>query len=140
MTLKQVGGDISDNLNVAGAKCLPATNAIYTCPAGKTAYVKEIVIYHTNATNSAVTVDIYRLPSGATDLTTTAASNDSAFRAGAESKVITPCVMNIARITFTVIARNTVLNAGDALKLWWYYGAVTPGVAHAYVSVTLDEF
>jgi len=118
---------------------------IYTVPAGQRAYIKDILGTINSSSGAGGQYDIYVLKSGDTDLTTVATDTPADRRANTENKTIA-CVavglsMNNSSATeaLDVIARNTILEAGDVLKVWCHYGAITPGDTDGTFSVSGDE-
>lgn len=112
---------------------------VYTVAAGKTLYIKEII--HSMQASAALTYSLYVLPTGVTDLTSTANQKDAyvrAFEDNVNVQQITPTTSSAAATAPTVLARNTVLNAGDKLNIWVGYGAVTPSATQINVIVSGD--
>jgi len=112
---------------------------LYTVPTGKTAYVKELLTMLFSA-GQTTPYEIYILPSGITDLTTVASNVEAYSRAQTENKGITVFSgRGIAADAVNVFARNTILSAGDAIKCWVHYGAITPGNVDLFSQLSGDE-
>ena len=83
---------------------------------------------------SAATYEVYVLPTGATDVSTTAADNSIVGRANAENVNIAPLTVETTAILTSAASYATPalllrerLNAGDSVRCWVHYGVVTPG-------------
>jgi hypothetical protein len=145
MTLKTLAEDRT-RVNLAAGANAQVFAALYTVPIGKTAFIKEILLAACQAT-AVFKMEVYVLKSGDTDLTTVAADNGALGRGVAENKrvlllsnTITSDVTAGTPAVCNVIGRNTLLSAGDAVKLWVHYGAVTPGNADVAYLISGDEF
>lgn len=112
-----------------------------TVTAGQTWIIKEI-LHGQSGASASFQYCIYVLPSGNTDLTTVAGDQTCIVRMGVENKSVFPLMdstTSAAATALTVLARNTVVSAGDVIKIWVNYGAVTPADCRFVVSVSYDD-
>lgn len=120
---------------------------LYTVPAGKTATIKEVLFVYFSLTGIVSNACLYVLSSGNTDLTAVAADVRLLSRSATENKPVQPLSADVASLnevapgttTPTILARNTIMAAGDKLNAWVDYGAVTPVNQDLAFQVSGDE-
>lgn len=105
---------------------------LYTVPAAKKAFIKEIILIERTGMGANFRMHFYVLPTGATDDTATAdvPNNDA---------LVVATKVDSNAVTVTVYARNLVLEAGDVLKLRLYNLSVSPQTPNITVLVSGDE-
>ena len=139
MTLKVLAsGKVRVNLALGANSQVFGT--MYTVPAATTVFIKELVITTENAIAGVADMQPYILKSGDTDLTAVASNTGTSTRAVAENKTAITLSATISRATPTILARNTILATGDSVRLWVFYGAITPGNTDAFFQISGDEF
>ena len=139
MTLKVLAsGKIRVNLPLGANAQLHGT--MYTVPTGLTAFIKELLLNHESANAVVMNIEPYILKSGDTDLTTVATNTAVETRAVAENKNVILFGAQLAQATLGILARNTLLAAGDSVRIWSYYAAVTPGNTDVFFQLSGDEF
>ena len=111
---------------------------VLTVGAGVSVLIKEITFDWDSS--AVIQAGLYVLPSGDTDLTSGGNVTPLA-RARAETKTIYPIAVMPNGVTHnhTLYTRNTLLEAGDSLRVWITYGAVTPTTQFA-IKVSGDQF
>jgi hypothetical protein len=109
---------------------------IGTVPATKTWIIKEVLVFFTNMTGLLASgVSVYHLPSGVTDFAVTAAASfligNRLTQAGDIAKLIQVIASGLSATanTVTILARNTILAAGDAIKL-----SIQPAAAGSFAA------
>ncbi len=143
MTVKNLAETKYSNAVQAGANIEKVV--LYTVPGGKSAIIKEILVSLTKS--GAVGIHIYILKSGGVDLSGAPAvltfGANEALVAAPGADVLNETVDGGLQgaVALTVLARNTILAAGDAVKL---AGIVTGAIAvdntRAKIIVSGDEF
>ena len=124
-----LGKDATSVLSTAVAR-----GVLYTVPTGKTAIVKEILLVVRAAVIDQWIV-LYVLKSGGTDDTTTGAiavNNDAV-------PIMTQAGLNQSTPILTVLARNLVLAAGDAIKLKTWNNSGGTLVNNLSIAISGDE-
>jgi hypothetical protein len=110
---------------------------IGTVPATKTWIIKEVLVFFTNKVTGLLAsgVSVYHLPSGVTDFAVTAAASfligNRLTQAGDIAKLIQVIASGLSATanTVTILARNTILAAGDAIKL-----SIQPAAAGSFAA------
>ena len=133
---KLASGRVRVNLGLGPNSQILGT--IGTVPAGKSWVFKELIAFVLFGSSPAGTSNFtcYILPSGATDITANVSTDNSVMiRARNENASIVlydtdvPGV-NANTTSYSVVlysTRRLIVSAGDAIKAWVHYGAVTPG-------------
>lgn len=144
MTLKTLGKGRTE-VNLALGPNAQVFGTLYTVPVGKSAFIKEILAIIKGSASTG-NFDLYVLPNGVVDLTAVATDVSVVNRGKVETKNI-DCMLgptaydsSVTGAVVTVVGRNTLLEAGDALKCWIHYAAVTPGLTDMFFRVSGDEF
>ena len=116
--------------NVSGTNAaLPSGTSenvvIYTVPAGKTAFISSLD-YNFLIAAASITFQLYILPNGATDTTTTTtASINGQTQANTGAVIAIGNVSAMTSATYTgANTRATILSAGDAIKVHIANGTV----------------
>lgn len=106
---------------------------IYTVPANKTFFLKQLVWAMETGTGSSLSMNFYVLKSGDTDLSTTANWYNLNQASQTQTKPVYTLGASLgpgATNSATATNFNTALSAGDKINVWFSYGAVTPGATN----------